>query len=556
MDDLEKFIDFLYEGLEGIVGTGTLYENKMHETFFEWPAQKEAIAPFLRNEASKGSVYIHPVLLKGRARNKLNFKVSQVIWADFDGTNPVFPGDFPDAHMVVQSSSNDKVHMYWRIPPSTDLQAIENLNKRIAYGCNADINCWDATHLLRPPETINHKYSNRPTTKLSFFNDSRLADLDLPLPALPDIKSSVDLGSIPDAHILVSGLGPKLKEFMNSPVNRDRSSFLMSFGFHLAEEGYNVEQIVALVQYLDMSVGKFATRHDKLQRYIELACVAVAKTEPVQKYTPKKLWDILNSTEEIDWLLKGWIHRNGLMLLSGSPGVGKTQLASQLSYCLSTGTNFLHREVTRPVNTMILSLEMRAQEFKYIFSHQTEGLTEFQTNQWHDKMDFFDPVQENLEVYGQLIELYNPDVVIIDSVSELASEDLKETEARKITRWWDKVRYDTDTAIVVVHHDRKATSDNKAPKTLADIYGSFFFTKTPETVVTLWETKQAEQLELIALKARMDKKDTVKVKRNQHLFFELTEPQQEGDEFTNAGGQFAGIKPDGSINLDFGGLGS
>lgn len=554
MDDLEKFVDFLYEGLEGYVGTGCLTSGKMEEKFFQWPTERNELVQSIQLDKERGSVYIVPSLLQNKSRNKLSFKVSQVIWADFDGTNPTFPGDFPESHIVIQSSSSTKVHMYWRVPPITNLSQLENLNKRIAYGCNADIACWDATRFLRPPGTVNYKYEDRPQVRLVHLNSGRLDSYSLPIPDLPTLSSPVSVASLPSSQILLNGLSPKLKELFSPAQQKDRSDYLMRVGYTLAEEGYTLEQIVSLVTYLDLSVGKFKDRFDKLQRYIELAAVAVAKVVPAEKFKPTTLLTLLQSKEEIDWILNGWLHRNGLMLLSGTPGVGKTQLASQLSFSLTTGTSFLNREVLRPVSVMLLSLEMRLIELKYIFDHQVSGLTPQEIHKWSENLMLFDPVQESLETYGEIIRIYNPDVVIIDSVSELAAEDLKENEARKITRWWDKIRYDTDTALVVLHHDRKATDTNKAPKAIGDVYGSFLFTKTPETVITLHEDPKDQSISLIALKARMSKKDSTPVVRNDDtLLFSVKGPvgSDGKEDFTNAGGQFAGIAPDGSINLKF-----
>lgn len=567
VDDLEKFVDFLYEGLEGVVSAGCL-NGQMEEKFYQWPNQKSELIGFITEKRDAGDVYLTPALLKNNSRNKFSFKVSQVVWADFDGTDPTFPGNFPESHIVIQSSSPTKVHMYWRVPPITDLNTLEDLNKRIAYGCNADIGCWDATRFLRPPQTINHKYVSKPETRLVHYSSDRLGNLDLPLPDIPVLEKPVSVSDIPNAQILFNGLSPKLKEFFTPKAFNDRSDFLMRAGYTLAEEGYNLEQVVSLVALLDHQiVGKFSKRADKLQRYIELAAVAVAKVEPKEKFKPGKLLEILQSKDTIEWVMEGWIHKNGLMLLSGSPGVGKTQLASQLLYSLSTGNSFLGRSVTRPFSTMFLSLEMKQLELQYFFQYQVRGLTGDQIQKWNEMMNIFDPMQESLDTYGELIRLYNPEVVVIDSVSELAQEDMKENEARKITRWWDKIRYDTDTALVVLHHDRKPTADNKAPKALGDVYGSYLFTKVPETVVTLWEDTKEEKMQLIPLKTRMAKKVPLDIYRDDNLWFHLkgetTGVNQtahlngEGkEEFTFAGGQFAGIKPDGTIHLGFTGSGN
>jgi archaellum biogenesis ATPase FlaH len=550
VNNVEKFLEFLYDGLDGYVAVATIKDGKESTTYFQWPSEKDSLPLYIEARKDDGNIYIVPAILKARDRKKLGFKASNVIWADYDGVTPTFPQDFPVGNCVVRSSSTDKCHIYWKLDqPLTNQSVLEDYNRRLAYGTGGDISAWDCTQLLRPPDTINHKYQHRPETALDYLDpgSNGLSAFSLPSVQLPE--SYTFDSSLPSIGILLKDLDSDLKGLFTAKVFQpNRSSFLMAAGYKFIESGYTPEQTVALLIHLDEStVRKFTGRQDSLQRYMEIATIAFNKAEPLKKFTPYKFLDVLNSTETIDFLVDGWLHKNGLMLMSGSPGVGKTQLAMQLGYCLSVGEPFLGRKVFRPLSVMTLSLEMRAVELKYIIQHQIKGFANPEL--WNENSILFDPIQEELSVYGDLIKAYNPDVVIIDSVSELATDDLKESEARKITRWWDKIRYDTDTAIVVVHHDRKPTDGNKQPKSLGDIYGSFLFTKTPETVVTMWEDK-FHQIELIALKARMSKKESIPIVRNENLWFDLrdTKPGKEKNVDSKHTGD---LHADGEADLGF-----
>jgi RecA-family ATPase len=117
-------------------------------------------------------------------------------------------------------------------------------------------------------------------------------------------------------------------------------------------------------------------------------------------------------------------------------------------------------------------------------------------------------------------------VVLIDSLTELI--DLVEgdndiSKAKYALRWLKKIRRRYDTAIILIHHNRKATEGNKKPKGLADLEGSFNLGRACDSAIQMWEDG-SKGIELSGVKVRYGQKSAFYIRRNENLWFERTEP--------------------------------
>ena len=74
--------------------------------------------------------------------------------------------------MVVGSGSGPNVHAYWPLRRPIPPQEAERANLRLATALGADLNCFDAARILRPPGTWNHK--SQPPRRVELL-DHRLA---------------------------------------------------------------------------------------------------------------------------------------------------------------------------------------------------------------------------------------------------------------------------------------------------------------------------------------------------------------------------------------------
>ncbi len=543
MGDLEKFLDFLYETQSGYVYAATKHIKNAawDQKFYQWPRERDSLIAFIKTSTFENDVYVGPALYKTKVGDKTSFKSSNVAWVEFDGQSAIDFRGVPKPDMIVQTSFPSHQHCYWKIENLESIAALEDINRRLTYYMEADGSGWDGTQVLRPPETINHQInkSNKPLpVTLHSFNPPIFKHDGSIFDSAPEVEHTVAIISLSDLpqvaeviekHKLSAELTRRiLAEITLEP--RTRSTFMMNTGYQLAEAGLEPNEIIACLIAVDDRLKKFVGRHDRLLRLSEIASIASLKVDKdnfVGVYSPL---DIVNHELDLDFIIDGWFHRHGIMIVSGEPGVGKTQFCIDLSYRLSTGSSVLGKPEYSPLRVGFLSLEMDVLELKYVYGHQYEAfkldeekMTLFNENAFITAPD----LDATFTTFERVIKDNKPDVLIIDSLSELAQDDLKESEARRIMGWVRRVVREYQCGVILIHHNRKATEGNKKPNKLSDLYGSYIFGKLSETVISLFRPEGKELIDLDILKARFGAKGTFGyLKRTPALTFELAEKEE------------------------------
>ena len=82
------------------------------------------------------------------------------LWAECDGAAAADAARrfIPRPALVVGSGSGANVHAYWPLRAPVSPMAAEKANLRLATALGADLACFDASRILRPPGTWNHKH--------------------------------------------------------------------------------------------------------------------------------------------------------------------------------------------------------------------------------------------------------------------------------------------------------------------------------------------------------------------------------------------------------------
>jgi RecA-family ATPase len=133
-------------------------------------------------------------------------------------------------------------------------------------------------------------------------------------------------------------------------------------------------------------------------------------------------------------------------------------------------------------------------------------------------------VPEGQKFLSELLDTYQPNVVIIDSLQKIASKELTDEQAVKnLIHFLSVVRDKYGCAVVVVHHHRKKSNDaqKRDGVELSDVYGSTYAVTDVDWVLSL-RKKTADVLTVDMLKNRLGpEKDAFDVTRDSNLGFDI-----------------------------------
>lgn len=538
---LADFFSNLYGDSTGYVYLalkGLNQQASWRQEFYQWPEQAASLEAKINAYSNKYEVYFAPALFDKKNSQKINVKTSNVFWVEFDGTIPSDLGDIPNPSIRIKSSIEGREHWYWRSANELDVSTIERINRNLAYKLGADISGWDANQVLRPPGTYNHK--RKANVEIISMNGTIVSPDDFhfveeaPQPVEEPIPDS-----IPDVNEVVFKYKFKaevMQLFRNGVPTGSRSGGLMALGYHLAEMQMTNEEILSMLLNADQRWGKFAGRTDQVRRLLQIVSISrgkyplVATGEIQGKLEPYGFISLLKTEIHLDWCWEGLLQESGYFLLTGPPGVGKTQFALDFAQRGALGQNFLDRTVHKERKIGFLSLEMGLADIKHFLQTQVQAFNEDEKSQLEEMLKIFPvgepvylsrkPQQEELE---DMIYELKLDGLVIDSLGSTTEEELSaEKEVKKLMDFNDRLRQRHNIFTMFVHHHRKASGDNKRPNKLSDVYGSQYITARATTVFCLWDSGSPNSITGYPLKIRLSPKfEPLTLYRDKNLRYTL-----------------------------------
>jgi hypothetical protein len=525
--DLENFIEFLFEGLEGYMYVvakrpehGDDCTDKLckcwDQVFFEYPEQVPHAIRAINKFSPTTEIYLAPALFKSKQNaQKDNVKCTQVLWCDFDGNTPV-DFDIPPSY-IIRTSEPGHEHVYWKLDtPLMDVETIEDFNRRLTFKYAADNSGWDANQVLRPPYTTNHKRGS-----LSVTITKAQPDLSCNLSVFDDLAPApeksvdyslwekLDLPSLNDV-IYRNRFGPDFKhlfEKQKAEVN-DRSASLTNMAYICAEANLSDSEIYVVISHLADRWEKFkhhtpSSRARQLISIIEHTRIKYPHSnynelDRVFEYSPKTL---LETDIQVEWAIPNMLMKNGVMLLAGRSGIGKSQLSIQFMAHLAAGKDFLHYEVEKPQKIGFFSLEMGDMELKHLlqsmYPQWQQVFTPEELNLLNENLKLL-PFGESLplnsthgqDILIQYLEAHQWDGIFVDSVGSAILGNISSSETvQAFTNFNDKVRKRYGCFLWYVHHFRKPASGTTHSGSQEDLFGDQYLTARATSVYTLTPAK-------------------------------------------------------------------
>ena len=127
---------------------------------FERAHDRDAIAAAIARRARSSDVYIGCAPRCRRAGTKDAVAEVWTLWVECDGAAAAdaVRRYVPEPAIIIGSGSGPNVHAYWPLRAPMAPREAERANLRLARAIGADRACFDATRILRPPGTWNHKH--------------------------------------------------------------------------------------------------------------------------------------------------------------------------------------------------------------------------------------------------------------------------------------------------------------------------------------------------------------------------------------------------------------
>lgn len=556
--DLDEFVDLIYRG----VPDGHFYfANEIHKqankAFPKWSKDKAAHVRNLTADVNRiTDLYFSPAIYRRPTRPvKANVAGASCVWVDCDAGLPEFT---ETPNLLVETSPNH-FHAYWLLGEFAPLSEIEAINRQLAYQYNTDKSGWDGTQLLRPPGSVNRKRADFQSCVVSVQTE-KTTTFQVDLAEHDDNGSNgrVNSGNNPELQAILARTNFPQKVlnliFVEETSQKEgRSGLLFRTACELLQLGLSNAEAEIVIAFQDARLRKFEHHSDAAAQITGLVRNAREKTgtpAPVGEDKSKplyKLWkgnkEFLDvETDEEDFIVQDFFYDQGMIVIGGEPGAGKSRLALQLMDCIACGKAFLGKTISRPRRCAYLSLDMNNRRVRDIRKKQALEFTDVEQ----------DLIDENvlLMIRGYGMDLTNKElqlrveedlvaadieVVFVDVLARSVPSMIDDKCAVAFLDWVQRLMVNRKMAFVFVTHTRKGQVGNKTNLDLDDHYGSRHWSIPPDHLYTLANIKG--EVRLYVLKDRSGELPEIMYLRKDygHSFFHPKSSTQQTEESAKAG---------------------
>jgi hypothetical protein len=227
---------------------------------------------------------------------------------------------------------------------------------------------------------------------------------------------------------------------------------------------------------------------------------------------------------EIEWLWDGWVPRGRLTLLVAEPGVGKSALALHLTACAFGERPWPDGTEPAPNPGPTLFCDTEGNQSQLLDRIGSWDLSDEALVIWKQaRMPFDLQSDECLMRAERMIEELDCPMMIVDTLRGAFDGDENSSEVGRMLGQWQEMTSRTNTALVVVHHERKAQKGERGGD-LNCVRGSSALTATPKCIIRLSRADRVEgrvRVKVIKSNLAPIKPELVMVQRDDGLHFAL-----------------------------------
>lgn len=413
-------------------------------------------------------------IYKNSYRNLKNFISTEIIALDVDNEGPndnytieAAVEFFKDYKHIIAPSKSHKKDKHGKIADRFRIilfldGTIDNIQDFTATWHSVfnvypaiDTACKDASRFFYPSPEV---FSKNPTGKLW-----PIAKYEEPLPfEVKHNELTTDKGQL--AALTLDFL-------LNGAPQGKRNERLFKASKDMQEQGYSEQETIERINKMIKGGGSWA--HKELTARDLQTIHSAFNTDPKyakrqgeltqnMSFNFKTAKELLESKENVEWLVDNMLSKGGFSIMAGPPKSGKSTLMRQLVLATSRGGEFLGRQVNQG---KVIYLALEEQEGVLKDQYKTSGLTNDDNMIIHTGgISSLDPL---LDLRSAIMD-FEPALVVIDTLFLMMRID-SINDYRQVNDAMAKFRNiarETGTHIITVHHTKKDTESSGANKIL------------------------------------------------------------------------------------------
>jgi len=236
--------------------------------------------------------------------------------------------------------------------------------------------------------------------------------------------------------------------------------------------------------------------------------------EQINKDVLKRLTDIKiyggqelldSDIPEPSWLIDHYLIKNGVTLIAGTDGAGKSLLALYLSLCLNNGKSLFSSEEWDKYE------QLNTKKSKVLYFDEENNLPSVKSRLYQLKNSMninvdsimFSSMQNIVidndfdeRVFIEIIKQHKPDVIVLDSLVRFFNGDENSAnDMKKLFSVLKKCNSSYNTSSILLHHVNKTKKYGRIEKT--DIRGSSDITAFPDVILGLNKIKTNEDNKIV-----------------------------------------------------------